>query len=85
MLLLLSYYSMLVSWSTKGKTTVSWSNFVSSFLFLPSGSTGLEEKKALWEAAGTDWWDVVDHWVPEGGARERQHKHWSAEEHGLRC
>lgn len=54
-------------------------------LCLCSGSTGLEEEKALWEAAGSDRRYVVHHRVPEGGARERQHQHGSAQEHGLRC
>ena len=55
------------------------------FLCLCSGSTGLEEEKALREAAGSDRRYAVHHRVPEGGARERQHQHRSAEEHGLRC
>lgn len=51
---------------------------------LSSCSTGLEEEKALREAAGSDRWDAVDHRVPEGGVGERQHQHRSAQEHGLR-
>lgn len=45
------------------------------FVFFPSvvlsGLTSFEEKKALRDTAGSDRWDLVDHRVPEGGARER--------------
>lgn len=54
-------------------------------LALLSGPTGFEKKEAVWEAACSDWWNAVDHRVPERRFGERQHQHWSAQEHWLRC
>lgn len=54
-------------------------------LWILSGTSGLEKKEAVREAARADRWDAVHHRIPAGGSGERQHQHWSAQKHGLRC